>query len=66
MGGDIPKPLSLSFSMINRPMPIGDGAYSTVYKVKRVSDSQLYALKKVRLGGWGLKSLNLGENGFAI
>lgn len=26
---------------------IGDGAYSTVYKVKRMSDQQIYALKKV-------------------
>ena len=25
----------------------GDGAYSEVYKVKRNSDSQIYALKKV-------------------
>ncbi len=28
-------------------MCIGDGAYSTVYKVKRISDGQMYALKKV-------------------
>lgn len=27
---------------------IGDGAYSEVYKVKRLSDNQIYALKKVR------------------
>jgi serine/threonine protein kinase len=27
---------------------IGDGAYSEVYKVKRLSDGQIYALKKVR------------------
>lgn len=26
---------------------IGDGAYSEVYKVKRLSDNQIYALKKV-------------------
>jgi len=26
---------------------LGDGAYSEVYKVKRNSDSQIYALKKV-------------------
>ena len=53
--------------MINRPLLIGDGAYSTVYKVKRVSDGQLYALKKVRLSfGWGLMSLILGENGLAV
>jgi NIMA (never in mitosis gene a)-related kinase len=29
---------------------IGDGAYSEVYKVKRVSDGQVYALKKVKMG----------------
>lgn len=27
--------------------PIGDGAYSEVYKVKRLSDGMQYALKKV-------------------
>jgi hypothetical protein len=26
---------------------VGDGAYSTVFKVKRLSDNQVYALKKV-------------------
>ena len=26
----------------------GEGAFSTVYKVKRISDGQEYALKKVR------------------
>ena len=26
---------------------IGDGAYSEVYKVKRLSDNLIYALKKV-------------------
>ena len=26
---------------------IGDGAYSEVFKVKRLSDGQIYALKKV-------------------
>lgn len=29
---------------------LGDGAYSTVYKVKRKSDGQIYALKKVKIG----------------
>jgi len=31
------------FNSIN----IGDGAYSEVFKVKRLSDGQIYALKKV-------------------
>ncbi|CDW89912.1 protein kinase domain containing protein [Stylonychia lemnae] len=35
------------FSIINK---IGDGAYSVVYKVKRLSDGQEYALKKVKMG----------------
>lgn len=26
---------------------VGEGAFSTVYKVKRISDGQEYALKKV-------------------
>ena len=33
---------------------LGEGAYSTVYKVKRTLDGNLYALKKVKL-------LNLSE-----
>ncbi len=33
---------------------LGEGAYSTVYKVRRIQDSQEYALKKVRM-------LNLSE-----
>jgi NIMA (never in mitosis gene a)-related kinase len=28
---------------------LGDGAYSQVYKVKRIQDGKIYALKKVRL-----------------
>lgn len=31
-------------------LPIGDGAYSQVYKVKRFEDGEVYALKKVKLG----------------
>ena len=33
---------------------LGEGAYSTVYKVRRLQDGQEYALKKVRM-------LNLSE-----
>jgi NIMA (never in mitosis gene a)-related kinase len=29
---------------------LGDGAYSSVYKVKRIEDGQVYALKKVKIG----------------
>ena len=28
---------------------LGDGAYSIVYKVRRISDGAIYALKKVRM-----------------
>ena len=28
---------------------IGEGAYSSVHKVKRISDGQIYALKKVNI-----------------
>ena len=28
---------------------LGEGSFSTVYKVKRVSDGKIYALKKVRM-----------------
>ena len=28
---------------------LGEGAYSTVYKVKRLVDNNIYALKKVKL-----------------
>lgn len=34
------------FELISR---LGEGAYSSVYKVKRKSDMQIYALKKVRM-----------------
>ena len=30
---------------------IGEGAYSTVYTVRRIEDNELYALKKVKLKG---------------
>lgn len=29
---------------------LGDGAYSSVYKVKRLEDGLIYALKKVKIG----------------
>lgn len=39
------------FQFINK---LGEGAYSTVYKVRRIVDGNIYALKKVKL-------LNLSE-----
>ena len=38
---------SLHFKWTNFYLSLGDGAYSEVYKVKRNSDHQVYALKKV-------------------
>lgn len=29
---------------------IGDGAFSSVHSVKRISDNQVYAMKKVKMG----------------
>jgi NIMA (never in mitosis gene a)-related kinase len=29
---------------------LGDGAFSTVYSVKRNSDGEVYAMKKVKMG----------------
>ena len=43
--------MEASIIIINK---IGEGAYSTVYKVKRLVDGNVYALKKVKL-------LNLSE-----
>ena len=34
---------------------LGEGAYSIVYRVKRNSDGQEYALKKVRMGNLSAK-----------
>ena len=35
------------FEVIKR---LGEGAYSSVYKVKRIQDGEVYALKKVKMG----------------
>ena len=34
------------FAILNK---IGEGAYSSVHKVRRISDNQIYALKQVIL-----------------
>jgi len=34
---------------------LGDGAYSTVYKVLRNEDSQIYALKRVKIANLNAK-----------
>ena len=40
------------FQILNK---LGEGAFSVVYKVKRISDNLEYALKKVRMGGLSMK-----------
>lgn len=35
------------FSIIKK---LGEGAFSTVYSVKRISDGAIYAMKKVKMG----------------
>lgn len=37
----------LTFSKI---IAVGEGAYSEVFKVKRINDGSVYALKKVKMG----------------
>ena len=41
-----------NFQIINK---IGEGAYSTVYTVRRIEDDQLYALKKVKIQSLSMK-----------
>jgi len=41
-----------NFVIINK---IGEGAYSSVYTVKRIEDDQIYALKKVKIQSLSLK-----------
>ncbi len=38
--------LSKDFQLLTK---LGEGAYSLVYKVLRLEDNQIYALKKVKL-----------------
>jgi len=40
------------FQILNK---LGEGAFSIVYKVKRISDNCEYALKKVRMNGLSVK-----------
>jgi len=41
---------------------LGDGAYSTVYRVKRHNDSGTYGLKKVKIGNLSEKEKNNALN----
>ena len=46
------KTLMKDFQILNK---LGDGAFSVVYKVKRISDGMEYALKKVKMAGLTIK-----------
>lgn len=39
----------MSFKDFELLSKLGEGAYSSVYKVKRIHDGKIYALKKVRM-----------------
>ncbi len=41
---------------------IGEGTYSTVYKVRRLADDQIYALKKIKLDNMGKKDQDSALN----
>jgi NIMA (never in mitosis gene a)-related kinase len=45
---------------------LGDGAYSTVYKVRRIEDGQTYALKRVKMGGLSSKEKDNALNEIRI
>ena len=51
----IEKPKTSSLKDFEIVSKLGDGAYSRVYKVKRLADGQLYALKKAKLGSMTYK-----------
>ena len=41
---------------------LGDGAYSKVFKVQRVADQQIYAMKKVKIGQMATKDRDNAVN----
>lgn len=45
---------------------LGDGAYSTVYKVRRIEDGNVYALKRVKMGGLSSKEKDNALNEIRI
>lgn len=50
------------FEYLNNKKPIGEGAFSKVYKIKLLSDNQIYALKEIDLKGLSKgDKLNLKE-----
>jgi NIMA (never in mitosis gene a)-related kinase len=45
---------------------LGDGAYSTVFKVRRIEDGNVYALKRVKMGGLSAKEKDNALNEIRI
>ena len=41
--------------ILTRQQFLGEGAYSEVFKVKRINDGAVYALKKVKMGNLSTK-----------
>ena len=51
----VEKPRSTVLKDFAIQSKLGDGAYSSVYKVKRLADDQVYALKKAKIGSMSYK-----------
>ena len=45
---------------------LGKGAYSIVYKVRRISDGKIYALKKIEIGKFTQKEKDNALNEISI
>jgi NIMA (never in mitosis gene a)-related kinase len=45
---------------------LGEGAYSSVYKVKRMTDGQVYALKRVKIDNLSEKEIQNALNEIRI
>ena len=45
----------MSFKDFELLAKLGEGAYSTVFKVRRLEDGGIYALKRVKMGGLSAK-----------
>ena len=55
VANEVANPRATSLKDFAIMSKLGDGAYSSVYKVKRLADGQMYALKKAKLGSMSYK-----------